>query len=46
VITLTAPQNSGGSLFQKWQLDGVDYGTSATTTLTMGANHTLKAVYQ
>jgi hypothetical protein len=45
VVGLTAPASDGFNLFQKWQLDGVDYSTNKSITVTMGANHTLLAVY-
>lgn len=46
VVSVTAPSVSGtGSHFSKWQLDGVDYSTSLSTTVTMGAAHTLQAFY-
>jgi uncharacterized delta-60 repeat protein len=45
VVTLTAPATAGGNTFQKWQEDGVDYATTASTTVTMDVNHTMTAVY-
>jgi subtilisin-like proprotein convertase family protein len=45
VVTLTAPGTAGGNTFQKWQRDGVDYGTRVSTTVTMNANRTMTAVY-
>ncbi len=34
-----------GQVFQKWQLDGVDYAYVLSTSVTLDANHTLTAVY-
>src|SRR5262249_30886519 len=45
VVGVNAPANDGFNLFQKWQLDGVDYSTNQNITVTMGTNHTLLAVY-
>ena len=45
VVTLTAPATSSGGSFSKWQKGGVDYATTATTTVTMTANTTMTAVY-
>lgn len=45
-ITLTAPISGGGnSYFQKWQRNGVDETTNRTTSVNMGANWTMTAVY-
>jgi Tol biopolymer transport system component len=45
-VTLTASSTLvNGNTFQKWQRDGVDFTTSASTTVTMDANHTMTAVY-
>jgi len=44
-VTLTAPSHSGGNAFSKWQKDGVDQAGNSVM-VAMGANHTLKAVYQ
>ncbi len=45
VVTLTAPATASGNTFQKWQKGGVDYATTAVTTVTMSANITMTAVY-
>jgi hypothetical protein len=45
VVTLTAPATAGGNAFQKWQRDGVDFGTTATINLTLDADRTLTAIY-
>ena len=45
VVSLSAPVNYLGKEFQKWQKDGVDFGTSATVQVTMDGNHALTAVY-
>jgi len=44
-VTLTAPSTAGGNNFAKWQRDGVDAGTTISTTVIMDANHTMTAVY-
>ncbi len=45
VVSLTAPASFGGLNFEKWQKDGVDHSTSAATSVTMDAAHTMKACY-
>ena len=45
VVNLTAPATAGGKTFQKWQRDGVDFTTSLTAMLTLGANNTLTASF-
>jgi hypothetical protein len=45
-VTLTAPATAGSNLFLKWQRDGLDWATTASTTVTMDTNHALLAVYQ
>jgi hypothetical protein len=45
VVNLTAPATAGGNNFQKWMRDGVDWATTAATTVTMDLNHTMTAVY-
>jgi len=45
LVNLTAPATVGGNLFQKWQRDGADWATTAATTVTMDAAHTMTAVY-
>jgi hypothetical protein len=45
VVSVSAPPNDGLNLFQKWQVDGADYSVNQTINVTMGANHTLLAVY-
>ncbi|MEO5917529.1 MAG: Ig-like domain-containing protein [Luteolibacter sp.] len=44
-VNLTAPPTSGGLNFEEWQKDGLFYSASTAISLTMDANHTLKAVY-
>jgi len=44
-VALTAPLTAAGNNFQKWQKDGVDYGGSSGSSVTMDANHTMTAVY-
>jgi len=50
-LTIANPNNTFGTtndttvLFQKWQLDNVDFATALTTTLTLDAPRTLTAVY-
>ncbi|MEO7098263.1 MAG: DUF642 domain-containing protein [Luteolibacter sp.] len=45
VVSLTAPASFGTDTFVKWQKDGVDFGVTAATSVTMDANHTMTAVY-
>ena len=46
MVNLTAPAIAGGNNFLKWQRDGLDFATSAATSITIGAsNHTMTAVY-
>ena len=44
-VTATAKPCTGYR-FDHWELDGVDVGSSATYTLTMDDDHTLRAVYK
>lgn len=45
-VTLTAPMSAGGnSFFQKWQRNGIDETTNRTTSVNMGTNWTMTAVY-
>ena len=44
-VSLTAPAVVSGNNFQKWQRDGLDLTTSASTTVVMDASHTMTAVY-
>ena len=46
VVTLTAPSTASGNNFQSWLQDGITWTNTMATTLTMGANHTMTAVYQ
>jgi len=45
VVTLSAPAFAGGNAFLKWQRDGLDYSSNASTSVTMDSDHTLTAVY-
>jgi len=45
LVSLTAPDTAGGNTFQKWQRDGVDWSTPVATSVTMGADHTMTAIY-
>ena len=45
VTLIAASTLVNGNTFQKWQRDGVDFTTGASTTVTMDANHTMTAVY-
>ena len=45
LVSLTAPASAGGNIFQKWQRDGVDFATSAATSVMIDQNRTLTAVY-
>lgn len=44
-VNLTAPATAGGNNFLKWQRDGVDWATTAATSVTMGADHSMTAIY-
>ena len=45
-VHLTAPISGGGnSFFQKWQRNGVDFTTTRATSVNMGTNWTMTAVY-
>src|SRR5207247_2552544 len=44
-VYLTAPAAASGNIFQKWQVDGVDYSSTQGINVLMNANHTLTAVY-
>jgi hypothetical protein len=45
VVSLTAPATASGNAFQMWLQDGADWSASPSTTVTMGAAHTMTAVY-
>jgi hypothetical protein len=45
VVNLTAPATASGNNFQKWQQDGIDWATTPATTVPVGTNHTMTAVY-
>lgn len=45
VVNLTAPGVVAGATFEKWQLDGDDYSTSASINVTLDADATFTAVY-
>jgi hypothetical protein len=44
-VNLTAPNAVGGNSFQKWQRDGADFSSNASTSVMMDANHSMTAVY-
>ncbi len=44
-VTLSAPPSVGGSIFDKWLLNGTDFDDEATTLVTIAGNQTLTAVY-
>ena len=44
-VYLTASANDGFNVFQKWQLDGVDYTNGYSAIINMTAAHTATAVY-
>lgn len=45
-VAMTAPATAGFKPFIRWEKDGVPVsGTSRTTTVTMDAAHTMRAVY-
>src|SRR5207249_2893610 len=43
-VTLVAPATAGGNDFVKWTLNGADYSTSRTPTVTLSGNSTVTAV--
>jgi hypothetical protein len=45
IVTLTATNAIGSYRFQKWLNNGVDFENGLTATVTMNADHTLRAVY-
>src|SRR5436190_15615081 len=45
-VRVTAPANAGANGFKRWELDGFQWDTAATTSVTMDSDHDLKAVYQ
>jgi hypothetical protein len=45
VVSLTAPATFNSRNFERWLLDGANYSTNLTTTVTMNANHTIVAHY-
>jgi uncharacterized protein YjdB len=45
-VTLVAASSLGGAPFDHWEKDGANAGTATSLTVTMDANHTLKAVYR
>lgn len=44
-VTLIAPEEADGRVFQKWRQDGLDFAATPAATVTMDTNHTLTAVY-
>ena len=44
-VSLFPPTGDGFNVFEKWQLDGVDYTTNPAATVTMSANHIVTAVF-
>jgi Tol biopolymer transport system component len=45
-VNLTAPASVAGNIFWKWQVDGVDFTTSPSTSVAMGATaRTATAIY-
>jgi lysophospholipase L1-like esterase len=44
-VSLNAPALVSGFRFSKWQKNGVDFATDASTSVVMDADHTLTAVY-
>jgi hypothetical protein len=44
-VNLAAPALAAGATFEKWQLDGDDYSSSASISVTLDADATLTAVY-
>jgi sugar lactone lactonase YvrE len=45
VVTLAAPATVSGSAFQKWQRNGADWSSSASTSITVDADYTFTAIY-
>jgi len=45
VVTLTAPATVSGSAFRKWQRNGADWSTSASTSITLDEDYTFTAIY-
>jgi len=45
LVSVAAPLTAGANTFQKWQRDGADWSTSASTNVTMDADHMVTAVY-
>jgi hypothetical protein len=45
-VSLTAPSTSGANIFSRWQKDGTDMGSSTVLSLSMDANHAVKAFYR
>ncbi|MGD9418724.1 MAG: Ig-like domain-containing protein [Verrucomicrobiota bacterium JB025] len=45
-VTLTAPAVAETASFQKWQIDGADFSTEPSITITMDAGKTLTAIYE
>jgi hypothetical protein len=45
-VGVTCPQTlTDGKIFQKWQLDGLDYNLATYVTVVMNTTHTLTAIY-
>ena len=44
-VILTAPMSSGALSFSKWQKNGADFSSSASTSLTLDADATFTAIY-
>lgn len=44
-VTLAAPSSHNGLTFSKWQRNGSDFATTTTTSVSIGADLTMTAVY-
>jgi len=45
-VNLTAPATSGGKFFDRWKKDAANHSTSAATSVSMNADHTMTADYR
>lgn len=45
IVSLSAPAVTGGNTFQKWQLDGQDWGVANPVQVTLDADHVVTALY-
>ncbi|MGN6552392.1 MAG: GDSL-type esterase/lipase family protein, partial [Verrucomicrobiota bacterium] len=45
IVNLTAPATAGTTVFAKWQLNGLDFSTSPSASVSMDTDQTLTAIY-